>query len=297
MRPTQLHAISSSTSFFVSDLHGNIERYRKLFARISAEKPRALFFGGDLLPHAMAKTDWPNPNDLDFINGFLIPNFASLRRSLGDQYPAVFLILGNDDPRCEEDSLCGSEALGLWEYMSNRRVIIDSTPIYGYSYCPPSPFQLKDWERYDVSRFVDPGCVSPEDGFRTVPISPDEARYRTIAEDLEELAGQDDVEQAIFLFHSPPYQTTLDRAALDDKMFDHAPLDVHVGSIAIRRFIEQRRPKLTLHGHVHESTRLTGSWRGLIGQTHIFSAANDSPELSLVRFSLGNLEDASRELL
>lgn len=40
----------------------------------------------------------------------------------------------------------------------------------------------------------------------------------------------------------------------------YAPMDVHVGSIALRRFIEARQPLLTLHGHVHESARLTGSW-------------------------------------
>jgi len=34
-----------------------------------------------------------------------------------------------------------------------------------------------------------------------------------------------------------------------------------VGSIAVRRFIEERQPLLTLHGHIHESARLTGDWR------------------------------------
>ncbi len=45
------------------------------------------------------------------------------------------------------------------------------------------------------------------------------------------------------------------------RMVDHVPLDVHVGSIAIRRFIEARQPLAALHGHVHESARLTGAWR------------------------------------
>ena len=33
---------------------------------------------------------------------------------------------------------------------------------------------------HDVSRFVDPGCVSPEEGVRTVPVDPDEERFATI---------------------------------------------------------------------------------------------------------------------
>ena len=78
---------------------------------------------------------------------------------------------------------------------------------------------------------------------------------------------------------------------------DHVPLDVHVGSIAIRRFIEARQPRLTLHGHVHESARLTGSWQDRIGRTVCLSAAHDGPELALVRFDLDRPEEATRELL
>jgi Icc-related predicted phosphoesterase len=58
-----------------------------------------------------------------------------------------------------------------------------------------------------------------------------------------------------------------------------------------------RQPLLTLHGHVHESARLTHSWRDRIGRTHLFSAAHDGPELALVRFELDDLEGATRELL
>jgi Icc-related predicted phosphoesterase len=75
------------------------------------------------------------------------------------------------------------------------------------------------------------------------------------------------------------------------------PLDLHVGSIAIQRFIAQRQPLVTLHGHVHESTRLTGSFRDRIGRTHLFGAAHDGPELALVSFDLEDLEGASRVLL
>ena len=65
----------------------------------------------------------------------------------------------------------------------------------------------------------------------------------------------------------PPCDTLLDRAALDEKMIDYVPPDVHVGSIAIQRFIEERQPGLTLHGHVHESARLTGQWQQRFGRT------------------------------
>jgi len=43
---------------------------------------------------------------------------------------------------------------------------------------------------------------------------------------------------------------------------------------------------VTLHGHVHESARLTGAWQDRIGRTVCLSAAHDGPELALVRFDL-----------
>ena len=162
---------------------------------------------------------------------------------------------------------------------------------------PPTPFVLKDWERWDVSRHLEPGCVSPEEGLRTVPADPSEVRYGTIARTWPRSPARTDLARAVMLFHAPPHETDLDRAALDGRIFEHVPLDVHVGSIAIRRFIEDRQPLVTLHGHVHESARLTGSWRDRIGRTWCFSAAHDGPELALVRFDLEDPASATRELV
>jgi Icc-related predicted phosphoesterase len=169
--------------------------------------------------------------------------------------------------------------------------------VYGYGYIPPTPFLSKDWERYDVSRYVDPGSVSPEEGWHSIPHTAIEARYATIKEDLDHLCGTDDLTGAVMLFHAPPYKTLLDRAALDGKFIDHVPLDVHVGSIAIRQFIERQQPWITLHGHIHESPRLTGAWREKIGRTYLFTAAHDGEDLSLITFNLEEPERATRRLV
>ena len=282
---------------FATDLHGRPDRYRALWNVIINERPRGVFLGGDLLPHGMDLSWQSSPHDGDFVTGFLIPGFQQVRDTLGDDYPQVFLILGNDDPRSlEEDFLVGQDD-GLWRYMHGRKAPFEGHMVYGYSCIPPSPFQLKDWERYDVSRFVDPGCVSPEDGSRTAGPTGREIRYTTIEDELEELAGSDDLTQAIFLTHCPPYDCDLDRADLDGKSVDHAPLDVHIGSIALQRFIAERQPLLTLHGHVHESRQMTGAWRAQFGRTVSCNGANDGPELALVRFDPDQLADMSLELI
>ena len=275
------------TCLFVSDLHGREERYRKLWRAVEEERPKAVFLGGDLV----GLRGGANGPDL------MAAGLSGLKNRLNADYPHVFLILGNDDPRSDEGRYLDLEAEGLLTYANQRRTPFGGYTVYGYSFVPPTPFHLKDWERYDVSRFIDPGCVSPEEGLRTVEVGPREARNRTIREDLEELAGGEELEDAIFLFHTPPYRTKLDRAALDGRMVDHAPVDVHVGSIAVERFIWSRRPWITLHGHVHESARITGSWKDRIGRTHLFSAAHDGPELSLVRFDPADPDTATRELL
>jgi Icc-related predicted phosphoesterase len=116
-------------------------------------------------------------------------------------------------------------------------------------------------------------------------------------EDLDRLTRDVPADRAVLLSHSPPSETRLDRAANDGKSVDHVPLDQHVGSVAVRRLIERWQPLLALHGHIHESARLTGAWRDRIGRTHLFGGAHDGMELPLVRFRLDALETATRELI
>ena len=283
--------------FFASDLHGDTERYRKLFELIAQQHPRAVFMGGDLMPSGVGQIAGAARKYADFLNEFLVEGFLKLKEELKSSYPHIFLVLGNDDIRAEEPSILEAAAKGVWHYAHMNRFDLGPYPVYGYAHTPPSPFQLKDWERYDVSRFVDPGCVSPLEGRLTVPVPQRELKYTTIADDLDYLAGEADLSRAIFLFHAPPYNSNLDRAALDGRMIDHVPVDVHIGSIAVQRFIENRQPLVTLHGHVHESARLTGSWQQKIGKTWCFTAAHDGPELALITFDPENPEQATRQLL
>lgn len=282
---------------FVSDLHGNISRYQTLFQLILAEKPAAVFIGGDILPAGTVLESFSLIQHRDFINQFLIPEFKQLRQMLGNSYPEIFIIMGNDDPRFEEISLLSGAAQGLWHYLHNRHYQWYDYYIFGYAYIPPSPFRLKDWERYDVSRYADPGCISPEEGYYSFPVSNHEKKFATIEKDLENLCQGYNLSRAIFLFHSPPYNTLLDRAALDKKLIDRVPLDVHVGSIAIREFMADKQPYLTLHGHIHESSRLTGNWQDKIGHTTCFSAAYHTIELAVIRFDPEKLDEAQREII
>ncbi len=232
----------------------------------------------------------------EFIETIILAEIKNIQ-SASDKKTRFFLIMGNDDPRMYEHVFIAAEKAGIIDYIHQKTVSYKKTFVTGYSYIPPTPFQLKDWERYDVSQYVDVGAISPEQGRRTIPVPADEIKYSTIAEDLEKLSIQSPAKKTIYLFHSPPYHSCLDRADIQEKKVDHVPLDVHVGSIAIQRFIKTHQPLLTLHGHVHESAQITGCWKEKIERTYSFTAAYHGPELAIVRFDTNHLENATRELI
>lgn len=275
---------------FVSDIHGKKKKYRKLFEIIKEESPEGLFIGGDILPQNIRSKGMMN----DFVEKFIFKPIKEIKSKKDLQ---VFLIMGNDDPRAFEDIFKDADEKDIINYVHNKSVKFGEFNVTGYAYIPPTPFQLKDWEKYDVSRYVDIGAVPPEEGTRTVEPDRYEVKYTTIEDDLEGLSELSSPEKTIFLFHAPPYDSNLDRADLDGKKIDHAPLDVHVGSIAIQRFIHEKKPYLTLHGHVHESPRITGSWKERYDKTLSFSAAHAGSELAVVRFDTDDIKNAERELI
>src|SRR5215217_6413486 len=182
--------------FFCADLHGRVERYETLVRAIARERPRAVLLGGDLLPRAHTQL---GPDS--FLGGFLRRALVNLRHDLGSDYPRVFAIFGNDDARIEEEEMLALEGDALLQYIHQRSVVCGDWTIVGYGCVPPTPFQFKDWDVYDVSRFVDPGCVSPEEGFRTVAADPHEVRHRTIARDLDTLVAPGSLDRTVMLFH------------------------------------------------------------------------------------------------
>lgn len=277
---------------FVSDLHGSASRYAALEREIARVRPRVVLLGGDLLPH------FASIDPVEYVEEDLAPLFRRLRDGLGEDYPEVGLVLGNDDTRLAEAPLKRiEEEEGLWVYLHRRRVEMAGWPVFGYNCVPPTPFQLKDFERFDVSRYLDPGCLAPEEGLLTVEVPLYDLRFGTIMADLEELVGEEDLRGALLLMHSPPYRTALDRAALDGQKIEMVPLELNVGSLAIRRLVEARHPRVGLHGHIHESPRITGAWREILGGTHLFSAAHDGAELALILFDPGHPEQAERLLV
>ncbi len=219
-----------STFVYASDIHGNVEAYDRLF-RAEAD---AVVLGGDLLPYPMHAGGDLLAMQRDFVARYLAPKLRTR---------PCYWILGNDD---WEATLPLLEGAGT--PIHNRAVpFLDGASIAGYSCVPVTPFGMKDFDRFDREGWSP--SLAPKRCFLSAPsglreVGLDEVRSRgTIASDLERLAALSDPAKTVYVMHSPPYATGLDR------LVDGTP----IGSRAVRSFIERRRPPLTLHGHVHES--------------------------------------------
>ena len=273
-----------------------MSRYEALFKIIKKEKPDFVFLGGDLLPHRNIQNLLGAAYEADFVRNFLFRKFEKLKETMECAYPDIFLIPGNDDRKIVFDSVAEGEKAELWRNIHNQCVVIGKYRFYGYGCVPPTPFMIKDWERFDCSPEINTGCIAPADGYFSVPPRHNPEKD-TIENDIEKLVGDDDLQFGIFLFHSPPYQTHFDHALVRNDGQANGTSVINVGSKAIRNFIEIAQPYITMHGHIHESVAITGQWKQELGRTLAFSAAHDGPELAVVKFKLNELHSATRRLI
>ena len=223
--------MSVSTLVYASDLHGNHEAYEKLFS-LEAD---AVVLGGDLLPYPLKSGGDLLALQRRFIEGFLVHHMATR---------PCYWIPGNDDWAAPLGPL---ENAGI--AIHGRAVpFLDGLSIAGYGCVPITPFGMKDFDRVDVAGWQPPQepqrCLwSSPAGIESVPLRAIQERP-TIEADLARLATLSDPARTVYVMHSPPYATTLDR--LQGGI-------TPIGSRAVRAFIDQRQPPLTLHGHIHES--------------------------------------------
>jgi len=250
-----------SSFVYATDLHGNRDSYERLF-EMEAE---AVVLGGDLLPHTKGTLEQRIGAQVAFARDYLAGRLASR---------PCYWIGGNDD---------WAVALSIIEEegtpIHGRAVpFLDGLWVAGCAHVPVTPFGMKDHDRFDSDGWVPrrpPGrCLfSTPEGVVNGSLEAVRARG-TIAGDLERLAAQSDPARTVYVTHSPPWGTRLDR------LYDGTP----VGSRAIRAFIERHRPPLTLHGHVHESPGLDR-----IGTTVSVNPGDSLGGLRAVRVELTDL--------
>jgi Icc-related predicted phosphoesterase len=242
---------------YATDLHGNTTLYNKLLDKANDENIEHILIGGDMLPKKikLLETALSVQNEYAEFLADLFRNYKKINPSKN-----ICLIFGNDDlkaaypvlKRAHEDKYIHLLNEGICRIKSNPEEI----SLVGYSYVSPTPFRLKDWEKGDLERLTE---TYYSDSIRSVPLKKED--FKSIAEDLENIAHLSDPARTIYLFHDPPYDTNLD--ILGDR--------THTGSRAIRNFIENKKPFITLHGHIHESYDMSGKYSDKINDTLIIN--------------------------
>jgi len=241
--------------FFTSDLHGQGALYEQVLALAAARGPEAVILGGDLAPHESGSEGLRRQRV--FYEGFLV-EFA---RRLAEAAPRVelLLLMGNDDWAGNVECLETRNGT-LWRFIHGRSIELLGTRVAGLSWVPITPFAMKDWDRWDDGAEEDPvrleGLVSWHGDLEPVRFDP-KCRRPTIADALDELAPLGPSARTVYVLHSPPRDTRCDMIAAGR----------HVGSRAIRAFVERTQPPLVLSGHIHESPRISSSYRDRIGRT------------------------------
>lgn len=258
-----------------ADLHGNLSHYRKLLFLAEKEKADCIVMGGDLLPRGRPLAVLVEAQKRFIIDCLrpLLEKFREVNRE-----KTIYLMMGNDDFAVNMDLLEEMEDEGLIKLLHLRtHHLTDSLSIAGYGCVPPTSFLIKDWERLDGERAAVPArsyqaYSSARDGIVPIDVREWFISHNTIGEDLETLARLSEPASTVYVIHTPPLCTTLD--VLRNGR--------HAGSRLVRRFIEEYTPPLTLHGHIHESHRMTKELTDRIGGTICINAGQSEKVLHAV---------------
>jgi len=179
-------------------------------------------------------TSGANPNGQKFFLEFYLAR--RLKEFRKKVKKPVFIMMGNDDFSSNFCILRKAGRQKIAMVLHNRFFRMDGFYVAGYPYVNPTPFLLKDWEKSE----------------------------KEIEEDLGKLFRKIDHERTVYVFHAPPHGTKLDVLHNGE----------HEGSTAIRGFIEKFQPLLTLHGHIHESSDMTGAISERLGKTLCVNPGN-----------------------
>jgi len=248
---------------YTSDLHGEISLYQDLLALANSSSAEIIALGGDLLPSFPPSKRYEDmiPNQRIFIDGFLLTFLKKILVTTSVRQ--IFLIPGNWDvgyPYLFRELIEGIIDLSQKNYR-----LKNGYELIGYPFVPPTPFRPKDYEKMDDPEAPWPPQKNPsyirvsEQTDRFLSIDPHGyLRERgTIWEDLNRLTKPINYKKAIYIMHSPPFGTKLDLIQGGKS----------AGSRSIKTFIEGNQPLLTLHGHIHESPEISGTYIHRIGET------------------------------
>ncbi|MBN1893207.1 metallophosphoesterase [bacterium] len=259
---------------FASDLHGRQAAYDELIRMAGDYGPELFILGGDLLPAGRHAAELLKSQTNFAAHGFR--RFLAGLRDAGN--PRVIASAGNYDLASAFLELKNLEDDHFTVFLSTgSRALDNGFRLVCSPFVPPTPFPPKDFERLDMPDDAPAG--QPSQGLLTwngkvefVEAAGHFKSRKSIREELQSLSASAEHEKTIAVFHSPPHGTGLDR------LYGGAP----VGSRAVRSWIEETKPLVSLHGHIHESPDVTGIWAEHLGATLAVNPGQNTSRVSAV---------------
>ncbi|MFX1499549.1 MAG: metallophosphoesterase [Promethearchaeota archaeon] len=270
---------------YVTDIHGIEWKHNEVFNIAASIKPDVVVNGGDMLPF---KGNLLHQDK--FITGFLDDYFSKFE-SIKTYYLGL---LGNDDlgifdnlfqKTCDKYSFVANIAQMKFQIENSKYEFI------GMNWIPDLPFGLKDRARKDNPDFKYPKQIgkqylSTPNGFKRIENWFSYAdNLPTIEDELRNLVKPSNIDNTIYIFHSPPANLDLD-VTHDGKK---------VGSNTEFSFLKKRQPKLSLHGHIHESPDVLGKWYSKIGNTIAIQPGQSGQDEDSLVYVLIDLETMNLE--
>ncbi len=262
---------------FTADQHGNMDQYRRVFEHALEEEVDIVVIGGDITPK---DSKFRTPKiQREFIEKELFPIIKSFKEKSDAD---VLIIMGNDDFKYNHQFMLEKQNAVGFQMIDDKPYVSKNGYHYvGYSYVPYTPFIYKDWERRDTNKEKDisereklgikiEGVVSMNNDLVSYNILNTMMDY-SIEDDINKITKDIPRDKLVLVTHSPPYGTACDYTCMGKKdVFDY------VGSKAIRQFIEDEQPLLTLHGHIHDTVELSKKFPEELGNTLCASVGNDN---------------------
>ncbi len=284
---------------YTSDTHVYPAHLDRLLKAAATLQPAAVIIGGDINPNWKGSIGDSIESHKLWLKERLLPRIGKFRQE--HSTIPVLLDLGNDDIAAARFLL--EEKDGKELHLLHMRVakIGEGLAVAGYMKVNPTPFGIKDNEKPDCKDrdgLSDPGVKRSG----SVTVSGVEEPYKLelsggfIEDDLLELSAV--LESAewkdcsfLFVSHAPPRDTSLDLTGTG----------LHVGSLAVRRFIERwsatGRLIASFHGHIHESPMKSGRLWQHVGNAPSFNVGQTAERLRALLFDLDSPLEGSRLVL
>lgn len=229
---------------YVTDLHGDKKKYKKMLQIAIDKDIKVIINGGDMLPKQCKR----HKEQPVFINNFLKKYFTQLKKH-GITYLAM---LGNDDLLVLDDLF--TKVCDKFDNVYNiagKKVSINGYEFIGMNYILDHPFDCKDRVVTESHHILQPQSspvagISNEYGYDIIHnwLEYSKTKLPYMCDILNKLPKPSALHKTVYVMHMSPAELCLGYLRYQD---------LDIGSVDIYQFLKKQQPLLSLHGHIHES--------------------------------------------